>query len=92
MAHFSAGGSPKTGPKLQKPNKEAQSLLLCAFSFQERKINMAHNLLIQNGNASMFCIDEVPWHSLGVKLGPPYRGESSNSLFATANFIFFGWF
>jgi phage/plasmid-like protein (TIGR03299 family) len=29
---------------------------------------MSHNLLMQNGKASMFYIDEVPWHGLGTKL------------------------
>ena len=29
---------------------------------------MSHNLLIQNGQASMFYINDVPWHGLGTRL------------------------
>jgi phage/plasmid-like protein (TIGR03299 family) len=39
-------------------------------SFKERK-NMSANLLIENGRASMFYIDEVPWHNMGAKLDEP---------------------
>ena len=38
---------------------------------------MAHNLLIQNGQASMFYIDEVPWHGLGVKLNGPATAQQA---------------
>jgi phage/plasmid-like protein (TIGR03299 family) len=38
---------------------------------------MAHNLLIQNGQASMFYIDEVPWHGLGVKLNGPATAQEA---------------
>jgi hypothetical protein len=29
---------------------------------------MAHNLLLQNGRASMLNIDHVAWHGLGARL------------------------
>jgi len=32
---------------------------------------MSANLLIQNGKASMFYINEVPWHGMGTKLDKP---------------------
>jgi phage/plasmid-like protein (TIGR03299 family) len=32
---------------------------------------MSANLLIQNGQASMFYVEEVPWHGLGTKLDKP---------------------
>lgn len=32
---------------------------------------MSHDLLIQNGKASMFYINEVPWHGLGTRLDKP---------------------
>ena len=32
---------------------------------------MSHNLLMQNGQASMFYINEVPWHGLGTRLDKP---------------------
>jgi phage/plasmid-like protein (TIGR03299 family) len=38
---------------------------------------MAHNLLIQNGQASMFYINEVPWHGLGVKLNGPATAQEA---------------
>ena len=38
---------------------------------------MAHNLLIQNGQASMFYINEVPWHGLGVKLNQPATAQEA---------------
>ena len=38
---------------------------------------MAHNLLIQNGQASMFYINEVPWHGLGVKLDRPATAQEA---------------
>ena len=48
------------------------------FSFLPKgKINMAHNLLIQNGHASMFYINEVPWHGLGTKLDKPATAQEA---------------
>src|ERR1700722_3019347 len=41
-----------------------------ASLINERKI-MSANLLIQNGKASMFYINEVPWHNMGTKLDKP---------------------
>jgi phage/plasmid-like protein (TIGR03299 family) len=38
---------------------------------------MSANLLIQNGQASMFYINEVPWHGLGVKLNGPATAEEA---------------
>jgi len=38
---------------------------------------MAHNLLIQNGQASMFYINEVPWHGLGVRLDKPATAQEA---------------
>ena len=38
---------------------------------------MAHNLLIQNGQASMFYINEVPWHGLGTKLDKPATAQEA---------------
>lgn len=38
---------------------------------------MAHNLLIQNGQASMFYINEVPWHGLGIKLNKPATAQEA---------------
>ncbi len=38
---------------------------------------MAHNLLIQNGQASMFYINEVPWHGLGVNLDRPATAQEA---------------
>jgi phage/plasmid-like protein (TIGR03299 family) len=36
-----------------------------------------HNLMILNGQASMFYIDETPWHGLGTRLnGPPTAKEA----------------
>jgi len=32
---------------------------------------MAHGIEIKNGSASMFYVQEVPWHGLGVKLDQP---------------------
>ncbi len=32
---------------------------------------MGHNIEIRNGQASMFYVDEPPWHSLGKKLAKP---------------------
>src|ERR1035437_3760574 len=66
-----------------KPNHNPEGAEIkpsASFSFQpnnERKINMAHNLLIQNGQASMFYIDEVPWHGLGVKLNGPATAQEA---------------
>jgi len=38
---------------------------------------MAHNLLMQNGHASMFYIDEVPWLGLGTKLDRPATAQEA---------------
>lgn len=38
---------------------------------------MSHNLLIQNGQASMFYIDEVPWHGLGKRLNQPATAKEA---------------
>jgi phage/plasmid-like protein (TIGR03299 family) len=38
---------------------------------------MSANLLIQNGEASMFYIDEVPWHGLGTKLDKPATAQEA---------------
>jgi phage/plasmid-like protein (TIGR03299 family) len=38
---------------------------------------MAHNLLIQNGQASMFYINEVPWHGLGTRLNKPATAQEA---------------
>lgn len=38
---------------------------------------MAHNLLIQNGQASMFYINEVPWHGLGTRLDKPATAQEA---------------
>ena len=38
---------------------------------------MAHNLLIQNGQASMFYVEEVPWHNLGIKLNKPATAQEA---------------
>jgi phage/plasmid-like protein (TIGR03299 family) len=38
---------------------------------------MSHNLLIQNGAASMFYIDEVPWHGLGTRLNEPATAQEA---------------
>ena len=38
---------------------------------------MSANLLIQNGQASMFYIDEVPWHGLGTKLDRPATAQEA---------------
>ncbi len=38
---------------------------------------MSHNLLMQNGQASMFYIDEVPWHGLGTKLDKPATAQEA---------------
>ncbi len=40
---------------------------------------MAHNLLIQNGQASMFYVEEVPWHSLGTRLNKPATAQEAIS-------------
>jgi hypothetical protein len=47
------------------------------FSFQTKEKIMAHNLLIQNGHASMFYINEVPWHGLGTKLDKPATAKEA---------------
>jgi phage/plasmid-like protein (TIGR03299 family) len=38
---------------------------------------MAHNLLIQNGQASMFYIEETPWHNLGIRLDKPATAQEA---------------
>ena len=38
---------------------------------------MSHNLFIQNGQASMFYINEVPWHGLGTKLDKPATAQEA---------------
>lgn len=38
---------------------------------------MAHDLLIQNGQASMFYVQEVPWHGLGTKLDKPATAQEA---------------
>jgi phage/plasmid-like protein (TIGR03299 family) len=38
---------------------------------------MSDNLLIQNGQASMFYINEVPWHGLGTKLNQPATAQEA---------------
>jgi phage/plasmid-like protein (TIGR03299 family) len=38
---------------------------------------MSHNLLIQNGEASMFYVNEVPWHGLGTRLNQPATAEEA---------------
>jgi phage/plasmid-like protein (TIGR03299 family) len=38
---------------------------------------MAHNLLIENGKASMFYVQEVPWHGLGTKLDKPATAQEA---------------
>jgi hypothetical protein len=59
-------------------NQKAQRINpLRLFHLTKGKINMAHNLLIQNGQASMFYIDEVPWHGLGVKLNGPATAQEA---------------
>lgn len=38
---------------------------------------MSHNLLIQNGQASMFYVEEVPWHGLGTRLNKPATAQEA---------------
>jgi phage/plasmid-like protein (TIGR03299 family) len=38
---------------------------------------MSHNLLIQNGEASMFYVEEVPWHGLGTRLNQPATAQEA---------------
>jgi len=38
---------------------------------------MSANLLIQNGQSSMFYINEVPWHGLGTKLDKPATAQEA---------------
>lgn len=38
---------------------------------------MSHNLLMQNGQASMFYINEVPWHGLGTRLDKPATAQEA---------------
>jgi len=38
---------------------------------------MSHNLLIRNGQASMFYINEVPWHGLGTLLDKPATAQEA---------------
>lgn len=36
-----------------------------------------HNLMILNGQASMFYIDETPWHGLGTRLNGPATAKEA---------------
>ena len=38
---------------------------------------MSDNLLIQNGQASMFYINEVPWHHMGTRLNQPATAQEA---------------
>ncbi|MBI3979118.1 MAG: hypothetical protein HY331_13115 [Chloroflexi bacterium] len=38
---------------------------------------MSHELHIENGRASMFYVDEVPWHKLGTRLKRPPTSEQA---------------
>ena len=38
---------------------------------------MSANLLMQNGQASMFYINEVPWHGLGTRLDKPATAQQA---------------
>jgi phage/plasmid-like protein (TIGR03299 family) len=38
---------------------------------------MAHNLEIRNGEASLFYVDEPPWHGLGRKLAAPATAQKA---------------
>ena len=38
---------------------------------------MSANLLMQNGQASMFYINEVPWHGLGTRLAQPATAQAA---------------
>lgn len=38
---------------------------------------MSHNLMIQNGQASMFYVNEVPWHHLGTPLDKPATAQEA---------------
>ncbi len=38
---------------------------------------MAHNLEIRNGEASMFYVDELPWHGLGQQLSGPATAKEA---------------
>lgn len=38
---------------------------------------MAHNIEIRNGQASMFYVDEPPWHGLGKRLESPATAEEA---------------
>jgi phage/plasmid-like protein (TIGR03299 family) len=38
---------------------------------------MSHNLNIRNGRASMFYINEVPWHHLGTRLDAPATADEA---------------
>jgi phage/plasmid-like protein (TIGR03299 family) len=42
---------------------------------------MAHELLIENGRASMFYVERVPWHRLGTRLEKP-PGSSEEAIAA----------
>jgi phage/plasmid-like protein (TIGR03299 family) len=38
---------------------------------------MSHNLMIQNGRASMFYVEDVPWHGLGTRLDRPATAQEA---------------
>jgi phage/plasmid-like protein (TIGR03299 family) len=53
-------------------------LLQAAHFLSQRKENiMSDNLLIQNGQASMFYVNEVPWHRQGTKLDHPATAQEA---------------
>ena len=38
---------------------------------------MSHNLMIRNGQASMFYVEETPWHGLGTRLDRPATAKEA---------------